>query len=129
VLLGWSQGDATVLVCTSGRGYYKAEARWRTAHLALGGTLPRTPMSTAEKGRELERVRDDAELWSPSDGPIPGSSEAEVAHLEGYTLAYGIQEHGAVLLAAAGPIRKDMLVRQVRDWSPYGVDATREFTT
>jgi hypothetical protein len=137
VVLGWSQGDVTVLVCTSGRSYDRDLARWRTAHLALGGTLltadhaDRASMSTAAKGRELARIRDSDELWSPCDGLLPSSpapSTAEVADCRDYVLAYAILEQGPVMLAAVGSVARDLLVRRVEDWLPYGVDATRDFT-
>ena len=99
---------------------------------SLGGTLLQRAadgrLSAAERGREIERVRDATELWSPFDGPLPGTSGAEIAVCEGYLLAYRILEDGAALLAATGSVPEDLRIRRVEVWTPYGVDATREFT-
>lgn len=133
VLLGWSDGDATHVVCTSGRAYDKASARLRAAHLALGGTLlqpsdVKRASSAQETVAELERIRDAGDLWSPfAFDDLPGVSSGEATDYNGHALAYAILEHGAVLMAAVGATTDHLQVRTVEDWSPYGVDATREF--
>lgn len=105
VTLAWTDDAASVLVCTSADAFDTASARFRTAHLALGGTfLPPTgrPVDAGKTARRIERLRDDGGLWSPIPGLVPGTVGAEGADCEDFTLAYTLFEGGAVFVAAIG---------------------------
>jgi hypothetical protein len=105
VILAWSRGRATVAVCTSGRPYEPRRARFRAAHLALGGTLlpiRRRPADATEIVRELERLRDGDRFWARYAGLLPGAAYAEAAACDGYAVAYTIFDGGAVFVTAVG---------------------------
>jgi hypothetical protein len=75
VRLGWSAGDATVLVGTQGQLQHEPWARLSAAHLALGGDdlpLARRPPSATATQRELQRIMSSDELWSEAPALIAG---------------------------------------------------------
>jgi hypothetical protein len=130
VILGWSRGGTSALVCTSGRPYDVLEARFRAAHVALGGNalaIPNRPPSAAAVARELERLRDTGEAWSPIPPLLPDASRTEAAVCDGFAIGYSIIKGGAVFIAAVGIAPSAFGIRAVEYWDPYGVDATKEF--
>lgn len=130
VSLAWSDGDGTVVVCTSGRSYDEAGARLRAAHLALGGDelpVPRRPGSAAGIVREIERIGSGGDLWSEVPGFFPGEPGAEAAVCDGFAVGHNRLGSGAVFIAAVGVDPDQFRVRKVQDWDAYGVDATRGF--
>jgi hypothetical protein len=105
VVLAWSRGTATASVCTSGDPYDQGRARFRAAHLALGGTLlplARRPAGPREAVREMERLRDGDRFWARYAGLVPGATYAEAAACEGYAIAYSLFAGGAVFVTAVG---------------------------
>jgi hypothetical protein len=105
VILAWSRGTATVSVCTSGDAYEPKRARFRAAHLALGGTLlpvPRRPPDAGEIAREMARLRDDDRCWTRYTGLLPDATYAEAASCDGYDVAYSLFGDGAVFVTAVG---------------------------
>lgn len=131
VSLGWAAGGATVVVCTSGRSYDDADARFRAAHLALGGTeLPvaRRPESAAATAREMERVRDAEDRWFEVPGVVPGGGPARAVAWDGFAVGYGRLAGGGIVFIAAVGVGPDRFrVREVRDWGAYNVDARTSF--
>ena len=130
VVLGWSAGDAAVLVATSGRpGDEDPEwSRMGAAHLALGGTFLRAsarPATTRGVGQEMRRIAESAELWSPGPAIVPGGPPSDLAVLDGYILARSAAGGQQVLIAAVGLAPGQLQVRQVGDWAAYDLDATR----
>lgn len=126
VILGWSVDGAVVLVCTSGSDYDDAEARFRAAHLALGGnTLPVVKQSAdvTDTVREMKRLSSTDQAWSQSKAApdLRFTTTATPEFLTGYSLL----DYGAVFFAAA-PARQPR-IRPVDDWTLYDVDATVEF--
>jgi hypothetical protein len=117
VLLAWERGSASVLVRTTSRVFDAAYARFVAAHLALGGTfLPPTlrPIGPTRIAREMERLRDDDSLWSPTSGLLPDATWAEAAAGEDYSIAYTLFGEGAVFIAAVGVQPEDFRIRIAR---------------
>ncbi|MGH3099233.1 MAG: hypothetical protein ACRDMV_24885 [Streptosporangiales bacterium] len=130
VTLAWSDGNATVVVCTSSRSYDVAGARFRAAHLALGGDeLPIAEPGSAESTtREIERIESAEKLWSRLPSILPGGdASAEAAKCEGFAIAYGRLDNAITFMAATGLNANQFRIRKVRDWDAYGVDATTRF--
>jgi hypothetical protein len=130
VSLGWSAGGAMVVVATSGRSYDDADARFRSAHLALGGIelpIPHRPESPAAVGQEMERLRDAEDLWFEVPGVSPGGPPARAVIGEGFTVGYIRLEGGIIFIAAVGVDPGRFRVREVRDWGAYDVDARTSF--
>jgi hypothetical protein len=105
VILAWASGEATALVCTTSRVFDAAYARFRAAHLALGGTF--LPAALQLSGstrivRAMERFRDDDSLWSPIPGLVPGATHAEAAAGDGYVIAYTQFDGGTASVTATG---------------------------
>ncbi|MEW2522699.1 hypothetical protein [Actinacidiphila alni] len=122
VQLRWSAGDRAVIVCTSGRSYDTAAARFRAAHLALGGDalpLPARPADPAATHRAMEDLAR-SPLWS-------GTPEAETAALDGFSLAHRRVPSGTVLVAAVNLSPDRLPTRPVHDWSPYDPDPRTAF--
>jgi hypothetical protein len=111
--------------------YDSSTARHRAARLALGGNalaLPDRPESPAAIHAEIARLGDTPELWSPPAQPfLPGAADAAVLQSPNLVLAYSIAANSALFIASVAVPATRLTVRQVADWSPYGVDATREF--
>jgi hypothetical protein len=117
VLLAWERGPASVLVRTTDRVFEGTYARVVAAHLALGGTLLPTvlrPVGPKRIVREIERFRDDDDLWSPIPDLVPGATRAEAAAADGYSIAYTQFDEGAVFVAAVGVPLEDFRVRITR---------------
>ena len=117
VLLAWERGSASVLVRTTNRVFDAAYARVVAAHLALGGTfLPAAlrPVGPTRIAREIERFRDDDDLWSPIPGLVPGATRAEAAAGGGYSIAYTQFDQGAVFVAAVGVPTEHFRIRVAR---------------
>jgi hypothetical protein len=130
VSLGWSAGGATVVVATSGRSYDDAYARFRAAHLALGGNelpIAHRPESPAAVGQEMKRIRDADDLWSEVPGVRPGGPPASAATGGGFAVGYNRLDDGIIFVAAVGIGPGQFRVRPVRDWGAYDVDARRSF--
>jgi hypothetical protein len=130
VVLGWTAGDAAVLVATSGRpGDEDTEwGRMSAAHLALGGTFlsaSARPAGTREVGQEMMRIARSPGLWSPGPVIVPGETPAELAVRDGYVIARSQAGGQHVFIAAVGVAAGQLLVRAVRDWTVYDLDATR----
>jgi hypothetical protein len=112
VVLEWTNDEASVLVCTTDRIFDAAYARFRAAHLALGGTfLPAAgrPVGPTRIVRAMERLRDDDDAWSPIPGLVPEAfhgtvtaTASESADCDGYALAYTLFDGGAVFVVAVG---------------------------
>jgi hypothetical protein len=118
VLLAWASGSASVLVCTTGRTFDRGFARYRAAHLALGGTfLPAAsrPADPTQIARAMERLRDDDDSWSPIRELVPGGTLAEAAQEFGCTVAYTLFEGGAVFVVAVGIPLEHISLRVARD--------------
>ena len=114
VILAWERGSASVSVCTTNQKYDAAYARFRAAHLAIGGTfLPAAlrPVGPTPIVREMERFRDDDGLWSPIPGLVPGATRAEAATGDGYAIAYTQFDGGAVFVTAVGVAPEHFRVR------------------
>jgi hypothetical protein len=130
VTLSWAADQATVLVCTSGRTYDDEYARYRAAHLALGGTtlpIPNRPDTAADIARELERFRDAPESWREAPAGLPGGSPLHTAVSAGFAVGYSLLASGAVFIAAVGVEPDQFRLREVRDWDAYDVDARTRF--
>lgn len=120
VSLGWSAGAAVALICTSGRSYDHTEARFRAAHLALGGDeLPlahRPPDATATM-REISRISSADELWRRGASAAAGMPALTVALCDGgFTVAYFPLADGYVFIAAVRLAAGHLRVREVADW-------------
>jgi hypothetical protein len=118
VLLAWASGSASVLVCTTDRIFDRAYARYRAAHLALGGTfLPAAsrPVGPTQIARAMEQLRDDDDAWLPIRGLVPGATRAEAAQDFGCTAAYTLFDGGAVFVVAVGIPLQHVRVRVARD--------------
>lgn len=123
VNLGWSDGAATVVVCTSGRSYDVAEAKSRAAHLALGGDelpIADRPSSAESTVREIERIESADELWSEIPAILPDGIAA-AAKCNGFAIAYNWLTNGMVCMAATGLDANQFRVRKVDDWDAYGI--------
>jgi hypothetical protein len=130
VSLGWAGDGAAVVVATSGRSYDDADARYRAAHLALGGSelpVPRRPESPAAVGREMERIRDAQDLWVEVPGVLPGGPPAWAVACDGFAVGYSRFNDGVIFVAAVGVGPDRFRVREVRDWGAYDVDARTSF--
>ena len=126
VTLGWSAGDATVLVGTRGIVHDEPWARHEAALLLLSGDdilLPSRPTSPCAVHRELERIMSTDELWSAAPAPFAGGPAAQAAVLDGYALAYCLLGGGAVFVAAVGVDPGRVRIRKVRDWTTYDHNA------
>jgi hypothetical protein len=129
VILGWTAGDAAVLVATSGRpGDEDTEwGRMSAAHLALGGTFLSASARRAtsrEVGQEMMRIAQSPGLWSPGPVIVPAGAPADLAVLDGYVIARSPAGGQHVFIAAVGMMPGQLLVRAVRDWAVYDLDAT-----
>lgn len=130
VTLGWSAGDATVLVGTLGQLKHEPWARLSAAHLALGGEdlpLPGRPASATATQRELQRIMSSDELWSEGPALVAGGPVSQAAVLAGYAVGYCRVSEGAAFVAAVGIAPGEFRLRNVRDWTAYDHDATRRF--
>jgi hypothetical protein len=130
VTLGWSAGDATVLVGTRGEVHHQPWARHEAALLLLSGDeilLPSRPTSPRTVHLELQRIMSTDKLWSAAPALFAGGPAAQAAVLDGYALAYCMLGDGAVFLAAVGVAPDRFRIRQVRDWAAYDHDATKTF--
>lgn len=130
VSLGWSVGGVMVLVATSGRSYDDADARFRAAHLALGGIelpVPHRPESATDTVREMERIRDAEDLWFEVPGVLPAGPSARAAICDGFAVGYNRLNRGTIFIAAVGISPDGFRVREVRDWDAYDVDARTSF--
>jgi len=129
VVLGWSAGDAVALVCTSGSRYDRAEARFRAAHVALGGdalAIPGRPQGIRATNQAMEELRN-SERWT-GRGDLPDHEvTAETAAPDGFAIGYQRLGGCLVFIAAVNvePVRFG--VRTVRDWSAYDVDGRAGF--
>lgn len=129
VMLGWSAGDSVAIVCTSGRSYDRAEARFRAAHAALGGDVlpipgrPQGPLATKQTMDEFEN----SELWTGTgEAPNP-ENVAETAAPEGFSIGYQRLGGGIVFIAAVNVEPARFKIRKVQDWSAYDIDARTSF--
>lgn len=120
VVLEWTNDSASVLVCTTDQLFDPTYARFRAAHLALGGTfLPAAsrPAGPSRIARAMERLRDDDAAWSPITIPVPGlprdAVTAEAAECDGYALAYTLFDDGAVFVAAVGVLPERFRLRRI----------------
>lgn len=132
VNLAWSDGDATVVVCTSGRPYDVTGARFRAAHLALGGDeLPiadrARPSSARHTIREMERIRSAEELWYEIPATLTAGAAAQAARCDGFTIAYSLLDSSMVFMAAVGLGAKQFRVRKVQNWNLYDINAAARF--
>ena len=130
VILGWTAGDAAVLVATSGRpGDEDTEwGRMSAAHLALGGTFLSAsdrPATTRGVGQEMMRIARSPGLWSPGPVLVAGAEPADLAVLDGYVIARSRAGEEHVFVAAVGVAPGQLLVRAVGDWAGYDLDGTR----
>jgi hypothetical protein len=130
VILGWSNGDMTVLVCTSGRFYDEAEARFRAAHVALGGDalpLRHRPESPQATFREIHRIESADDLWFEAPGLLTDGPPAQAALADGFSIGYKRLDDGMIFTAATGVDPHQLKVRKVQDWQPYDLDARTSF--
>ncbi|MGH3305796.1 MAG: hypothetical protein ACRDOK_29880 [Streptosporangiaceae bacterium] len=130
VRLGWSAGDATVLVGTQGQLQHEPWARLGAAHLALGGDelpLPGRLASATATQRELQRIMSSDELWSQAPAMVAGGPASQAAVLAGYAVAWCRVGEGAAFVAAVSISPDKFRLRKVRDWTAYDHDATRRF--
>jgi hypothetical protein len=130
VTLGWSAGDATVLVGTRGEVHYEPWARHEAALLLLSGdeiVLPSRPTSPGAVHRELQRIMSTDKLWSAIPALFAGGPAAQAAVLDGYALAYCLLGKGAVFVAAIGVDPGKVRIRKVADWTTYDHDASTSF--
>ena len=131
VTLGWSDGEATVLVCSSGSASWGVmDARSRAAQLALGGTelpVPSRPASATDTLEEMARIASAHELWTRCPGVLADGRAAETITWGGFALGCLELGHGAIYLAAVGLDPAGFRVRQVADWAAYDIDASRSF--
>jgi hypothetical protein len=130
VRLGWSAGDATVLVGTQGKLQHEPWARLGAAHLALSGDdlpLARRPASATATQRELQRIMSSDELWSEAPALVAGGPASQAAALAGYAIAWCGVGEGVAFVAAVGIAPDNFKLRKVRDWTAYDHDATRRF--
>ena len=130
VALGWSAGDAVAIVCTSGRHYDRAEARFRAAHLALGGDAlplgnrPEGPLAT---NQAINLIGSSPDLWTEAgDGADPGRT-TESAISAGFSIGYRKHKGGFVFIAAVNIDPALFNVHMVDDWSVYDVDPRSTF--
>jgi hypothetical protein len=141
VHLGWSNGPASVIVCTSGLAYDTTQARARAAHLALGGDalpIPARPATPLDTHRTTDGISRADALWSawpataggtrtPGGLSGPGGGEfAETAAPEGFSLGYRRLDGVVVFLAAVGVSPAGFGIRPVADWAAYDVDVRTE---
>jgi hypothetical protein len=130
VTIGWSAGDATVLVGTRGIVHHEPWARSEAAHLLLSGDdvpLPARPTSPGAGHQELERIESTDELWTAAPALFAGGPAAQAAVLDGYALAYCLLGDGAVFVAAVGVDPGRFRIRKVRDWTTYDHNASTSF--
>ncbi|SEG92220.1 hypothetical protein SAMN05216223_12587 [Actinacidiphila yanglinensis] len=138
VHLGWAAAGSVVIVCTSGRRYDRAEARFRAAHLALGGDAlplaarPRGPLATHQA---IDALANSEALWTRTgtgiagSGSGPGTEEdrAETATADGFSMGYQRLGDVVVFVVAVQLDPARFRVRPVDDWSAYAVDARTGF--
>jgi hypothetical protein len=130
VRLGWSAGDATVLVGTQGQLQHEPWARLGAAHLALGGDelpLPGRPARATATQLELKRIMSSDELWSEAPAMVADGPTSQAAVLAGYAIAWCWVGESVALVAAVGIAPDKFRLRKVRDWTAYDHDATRRF--
>jgi hypothetical protein len=131
VTLGWSDGEATVLVRTSGRrSWDEADARSMAAHVALGGDelpIAQRPESALDTFAEIDRITSATGFWSQTPDVLPGGPAADTIIWDRFNLAYIQLDSGAIFLAAIGIGLDQFKVRKVQNWDSYGVDATTSF--
>jgi hypothetical protein len=123
VALGWSDGRGTVLVATSGDAVDRETARYRLAHLALGGTELRArppDLPPAAVPDLLRDVAEDDRRWSGT------GAEERVEH-DLFAGWYGPRGAVTVLLVSAGPLAGAPRVREVLDWAAYDLDGSQPF--
>ncbi|MFI1093757.1 hypothetical protein [Streptomyces sp. NPDC020917] len=129
VILGWSAGDAVAMVCTSGGDYDRAGARFRAAHLALGGDalpIPGRPQGILATNQAMEELTTSG-LWTGS-GDVPDHEvTAETAAADGFAIGHQRVGGCSVFIAAVNVEPARFAVRTVRDWSAYDVDARTSF--
>jgi hypothetical protein len=128
VCLGWSAGQSTVLVATSGRALEANWARLSAAHLALGGIalpIPRRPDSAGATQREIQRIASTEQMWSPGFALVADGSRGVVAACDGFTVAHGYVGSELVVIAAVGLDARQFRVRKVMDWRAYGTDGAK----
>jgi hypothetical protein len=123
VVLGWSDGRATVLVATSGDAFNREMSRYRLAHLALGGAElgarpPDLPSPTVPD--LLHDVAGDDRRWS-------GTGQEERVEHDLFAGWYGPRGAVTVFVATAGPLTGRPGVREVLDWAAYDIDGSRPF--
>jgi hypothetical protein len=131
VSLGWSAGGATVVVATSGDSHEDADARFRAAHLALGGNelpVPRRPESPAAIAWEMDRIRDAQDSWFEVPDVLPGGVPAQAVVCDGFAVGYGALNGGIIFIAGVGVGPDRFRFREVRDWGAYDIDATKSHT-
>jgi hypothetical protein len=135
ITLGWSDDAGTVvLVCTSGRFYDAADARFRAAHLALGGSelpLPQRPESPAATFQVINRITSAEDSWFNVPAPLddePATDPAtEAARCEGFSVGYHHLAHGMIFMATAGIDPHHLKLGKVQDWNTYDIDARTGF--
>lgn len=117
VSLGWSDGGATIVVCTSGRSYDEGWARSRAAHLALGGDelpIPDRPGPPAEVSGETDRTGSAAALWGEAPALLSGRPAARAAACDGFAAGYRRLTNGMIFIAAVGIDPHRFAVRPAR---------------
>jgi hypothetical protein len=132
VVLAWSPGAGVVVtVGTSDRSHERKWLRFDCAVQALGGDLPvpARPEPAAAVHQEIDRIAAADDLWRPLPPMFPGAPEGEAAELEGYAIGYCHLDKGtAVTVAAIGIPVARFRVRNVQDWGPYDIDASKSHT-
>lgn len=129
VMLGWSAGDSVAIVCTSGQRYDRADARFRAAHVALGGEvlpIPGRPQGPMATNQTMDGFRN-SDLWTGTGDASNPEVVAETAAAEGYSIGYQRLGEGIVFIATVNVESAQFRIREVQDWSPYDVDPRTSF--